>query len=272
MKRDVELRGARTSFDGLDNGIKTIGLIRGNYQSSEAFKNQLYKLHGKVEDIEVHHTHNEEFFNIPLSDSQFIYVFNLKKLEFQSMRNLDLVLGYDATEFTFEKYTNLIHPDDRKTYNRITLAALKFSIDNPPGESGTFYITFRVLHKLGHYIKVLCQGLPYQIGSNGIMLSNFNLLTNISFMNTLNNEVRWELRSNGMKGDEFKEFLKRKHKDLFSQREIEIILLLKKGLTSMEIAQKIHLSKHTIDTHRRNMRKKINGLCTMDVINYFDSI
>jgi len=42
----------------------------------------------------------------------------------------------------------------------------------------------------------------------------------------------------------------------FSAREFEIIRLIESGLSSEEIADKIFLSVHTVNTHRRNMLKK----------------
>lgn len=47
-------------------------------------------------------------------------------------------------------------------------------------------------------------------------------------------------------------------KEKLSFREIEIIQLLAEGLSSKEIAEKIHLSPYTIDTHRKNIASKLN--------------
>ncbi len=41
-----------------------------------------------------------------------------------------------------------------------------------------------------------------------------------------------------------------------TKKETEIIEFLMKGYTSQDIADAIGLSKHTIDTHRRNILKK----------------
>jgi DNA-binding CsgD family transcriptional regulator len=42
----------------------------------------------------------------------------------------------------------------------------------------------------------------------------------------------------------------------FTKREIELIKLLSDGYSSKEIAEKLFISPHTVDTHRRNMLKK----------------
>ncbi|MFA5832176.1 MAG: helix-turn-helix transcriptional regulator [Bacteroidota bacterium] len=43
-----------------------------------------------------------------------------------------------------------------------------------------------------------------------------------------------------------------------SKREKEILSLISQGLTAPLIAQKLNLSEHTVKTHRKNMKKKLN--------------
>jgi two-component system response regulator NreC len=44
---------------------------------------------------------------------------------------------------------------------------------------------------------------------------------------------------------------------ILSNREIEVIKLMSRGLTNIEIADQLFLSKHTISTHRKNILKKL---------------
>lgn len=43
-----------------------------------------------------------------------------------------------------------------------------------------------------------------------------------------------------------------------SERELEIVKLVIMGNTSIEIAEKLHISYNTVTTHRRNINKKLN--------------
>ena len=43
-----------------------------------------------------------------------------------------------------------------------------------------------------------------------------------------------------------------------TERENQIVLMIGKGMTSIEIAESLHLSISTIETHRKNIRKKLN--------------
>jgi DNA-binding CsgD family transcriptional regulator len=54
-----------------------------------------------------------------------------------------------------------------------------------------------------------------------------------------------------------------------TEREREIIHLLSEGLASKQIADKLNLSKHTVDTHRRNLLKKTDSKNSLElVMNY----
>lgn len=52
----------------------------------------------------------------------------------------------------------------------------------------------------------------------------------------------------------------------FTKRELEIIELLAQGLNSPKIAEQLFISKHTVDTHRKNIYRKGNFTGIRDVI------
>jgi DNA-binding NarL/FixJ family response regulator len=59
-------------------------------------------------------------------------------------------------------------------------------------------------------------------------------------------------------------------KDL-SLREIEIIKLIKEGLSSKEIAAKLNLSYRTVEVHRHNILKKLKLNNTAALINFINT-
>lgn len=61
------------------------------------------------------------------------------------------------------------------------------------------------------------------------------------------------------------EFIK---KFALTPREIEMIRLIRTGLSSQEIAEKIHLSLMTVKTHRRNIHYKLKTESTADLIRF----
>lgn len=54
----------------------------------------------------------------------------------------------------------------------------------------------------------------------------------------------------------------------FSKRETEIVRLLADGLSTQEVADKLFLSYHTIETHRKNLLNKLNLRNTAELVKY----
>ena len=54
--------------------------------------------------------------------------------------------------------------------------------------------------------------------------------------------------------------------NIFSSREFEIIRLIESGLSTEEIANKLFLSVHTVNTHRRNILEKSGKQTIADLI------
>jgi DNA-binding NarL/FixJ family response regulator len=53
-----------------------------------------------------------------------------------------------------------------------------------------------------------------------------------------------------------------------TERELEVAKLVCKELSSEKIAEALHLSLHTVNTHRKNILKKINAKNAIDLMNY----
>ena len=68
---------------------------------------------------------------------------------------------------------------------------------------------------------------------------------------------------NAVKAIEENEFVKKNAKRFadLTRREKEILKLVAKGQTSREIGDRLFISKHTVDTHRRNIIEKLGLDC-----------
>ncbi|MCF8275857.1 MAG: response regulator transcription factor [Flavobacteriales bacterium] len=55
---------------------------------------------------------------------------------------------------------------------------------------------------------------------------------------------------------------------VLSQREIEVVEYIAQGLTAAEVADKMCLSVHTINTHRKNIFKKLGVNSTTELVRY----
>ncbi|MFY7919556.1 MAG: response regulator transcription factor [Chryseotalea sp.] len=52
-----------------------------------------------------------------------------------------------------------------------------------------------------------------------------------------------------------------------TSRELEIVLLIEKGLKTQQIANKLFISIKTVETHRSNLFKKLNVTNAIELIN-----
>ena len=60
----------------------------------------------------------------------------------------------------------------------------------------------------------------------------------------------------------------RPKQEILTRREKEIVRLIAKGRTTLEIAEALNLSKYTVDTHRKNIHKKLNIKTNTGLVSY----
>lgn len=60
--------------------------------------------------------------------------------------------------------------------------------------------------------------------------------------------------------------------DTLSKRELEILKLVSEGKTAKQIAQELFISARTVETHRRNMLKKLGVQNSLELINKASSL
>lgn len=65
-------------------------------------------------------------------------------------------------------------------------------------------------------------------------------------------------------------FLKKKYTkvSLLTKRETEIMGLMALGRTSIEIGEQLYISEHTVNTHRKNIKKKLEIKTLADLLKY----
>lgn len=187
----------------------------------------------------------------------------------------------DFTPFTKEEwldsdtdfFINLFHPDDRF----YLMGAFEFSAKMVfmMGESKEKYIRFnfygRMLDKNRNYRWILLQSpLQYRNKNNEIEsslviiydLSHFQISNQplLSIMDFSNNEIQYfkHIEQNIRQIEV--------EKPAITKREKEILKLMATGLNSPEIASSLFISYHTVENHKRNLRKKTNTKTSSELI------
>lgn len=205
--------------------------------------------------------------NYPLSASQCLYVYNFQTSKVIYQRGVFQFLGYTPEEFNSELALSYFHPDDKELVLRIIQATVAYATDHDIYQHGYLNLTFRLRKKNGEYIKVHRQSKVFEVNEKGSIISNISLLTDISYMNT-SNCVEWKFDAKGLDQETFRKYVGHEYENFFSSREMEIINGINSGLSSEEIAKLHFISKHTVDTHRRNILKKAGCKNSIELIEF----
>jgi DNA-binding CsgD family transcriptional regulator len=204
-----------------------------------------------------------------LSNSS-IQVFDLNevKITFFS-KNYAQFLGYSREEFENLNYTFFeakIHPDDKYDLAIFGLSALKLfkELSNDEKLNHKVVYEFRMLNSIGKYVRVIDQ---YQIleldaiGQIWLMMSTIDLSPNQDIKSSVKCQIL-----NFRTGKIIPSSVDSKTSLELTKRELEILTLVKQGLLSKEISNKLFISVHTVNTHRQRLLEKLGANNTIEAI------
>lgn len=207
--------------------------------------------------------------NYPLVDGkQAVYIVDWSGGNVKHSRGLYTLLGYEDGERDATDLIHDFHPNDGHFVKRIIRGAVRHFANHPAvGSSEFLNLTYRLRKKDGSYIKVLRQSSIISVDATGMPVMNMSFLTDISFISN-NNRVEWDiyatkLNQNKLRKEVFKEFV-----NFFTDREKQVIQCISEGLTNPEIAKKLHISKHTVGTHRKNILAKSECSSAQEMLDF----
>ena len=204
----------------------------------ESFRKRIHKIVGEYEykpkDYSV-------FENFPLNDKQCLYVASWAYKGMIYEKNLEQLTGYTLDEFSPEALVDYTHPEDRQIVKDITKGVVEHVINTPFNENEShLFISFRFRKKDGSYCKILRQSSAFERDIAGRMVSNFSLLTDITFLDTPD-RVEWDFKADELNLEGFRKVIYGAYRNFFTKREKEIINLINEGNTSERIAEKLYV-------------------------------
>lgn len=172
------------------------------------------------------------------------------------------LLGYDSHKIeTLEKQGDYlesrIHPDDRTQLNTLQVALSQFIYSLPLEQRNDYsnIYSFRMLNAKQQYIRVTSRHQVLEQDRNGkawLVIGNMDISPDQRYPETVGCTVL------NLKSGEFfapiPSFIPATN---LTNREIEILRLIQKGLPSKEIADKLCISIHTVNIHRQNLLRKL---------------
>ncbi len=203
-------------------------------------------------------------------NNQFIYLADAihMKILFTS-RGSKALLGIPADELSFYHFMEATHPSDIQRLNLgrakivrlaqdlfiaekgYTLISTNYKYRIPSGEFSDFLVQCYLFYTTIPYKTVFFLKIHTDIAWHKKIKHGYHYYigTDLSYFKYPDDEML-------MKGN------------IFSVREFEIIKLIETGLMSEEIAKKLFITVHTVNTHRRNILEKSGKASMSDLIYY----
>jgi len=216
--------------------------------------------------------HLHSSFELLNKANSFFYWFDFAQMKYlyisESVYN---VMGYTADEwraggpgFAF----STVHPEDVVRLKKCHEELFRYFFAQPLHErkSVRYGYETRVQSKEGKTVWLLQQGSFIEIDQEGKPIISFDVTMDTTDFKK-NKAMTLNLK-NDATGEKIISYFPIRGAAMFSAREIEIISLLERGLSSKDIADELFISPHTVDTHRRNMIKKAEVRDSVGLVYY----
>jgi len=205
----------------------------------------------------------------------YYFILNFYDVSFDYVHpDVEKVVGCKPDDYNFGIIFEKMHPEDRPRTQLKETAAMQFFYQKLPLEKIPFYkssYTFRIKGPNGDRKTILHQSIALQVNEAGKIQYVLCVHSDITFLNpNIDDQVSFI----GLNGEptyyatigEQDEFQQNGDITLVSDREKEIIMLLAAGLSSKQIGGQLFISQHTVDTHRRNLLKKMGVQNTLELV------
>lgn len=211
----------------------------------------------------------KEFSHISQSCIFTVDVFK-KRYDFAS-DNFSTLFGYDPLRIrTIRKQgdmlEDMIHSDDREQLIKYQVEHGQFIYSLPQEERNDYQqiFQFRVLNAGKRYVNVISRHHVIQKDRNGkawIIMGNMDIAADQSSLGTVKRIVL------NKKTGELVRPVSASRQKLLTGREREVLLMIRRGLFSKEIADRMNLSLYTVNNHRKNILAKLGADNIMEAIN-----
>jgi DNA-binding CsgD family transcriptional regulator len=204
------------------------------------------------------------------SNDQFFYIGDVVQMQFFFTSNRSLqMLGIQPEVLTPYHFFEATHPDDiqRHTLGRAKLFKLVHDLYVAEKGFTVMSTNYRFRNPSGNFSNLLIQLYLYYSTIPYKSVFVLKVHTNIDWCKKIKHGFHYYI------GSDLSYFRYPDDELLqvsipFSDREFEIIRLIADGLNSEQVAEKLFLSIHTVNTHRRNILEKTGKGHISDLIYY----
>jgi len=192
------------------------------------------------------------------SNEQFFFIGDMIHMKIlYTSKGSKTMLGIDPAELSPYHFLESTHPDDLHRHNLGRTKIFKMAQDIFIAQNGSSLLStnLRFRNSNGIYINTLVQCFMFYSVKPYRTVYIIQVVTNIEWFRHLNHGYHYYV-GEGLSNFRYPDKKLLRTGNVLSRREFEIVKLIAGGFKSSEIAEKMYLSLHTINTHRRNILKK----------------
>ncbi len=199
-----------------------------------------------------------EIENMTEANNQYFFAGDLLqgKIIFSSNRSLEMI-GVDPEELTPYHNLEAIHPDEvyRNTGGWAKLLQLANGLFIDQKGFSILSVNMKMRNPKGVYSEILFQSYLFYSDLPRKSVYLLQVLTNIDSFKMSKHGYHYYV-GNDPRYFRYPDQELLNIGNVFSKRELEIIRLIAKGMSSEQVAEKLFLSLFTVNTHRGNILKK----------------
>lgn len=221
-------------------------------------------------DYSIIEKHRHEWETVSRVGQCGVFVFDCFTHKFVYVSDIALDLfGFTAQDFIINGHDpafDLVHPDDIKLLVLTRKKVYKLLQELPVEEIKDYKLVheFRLRNIQGKYVRITEQEQVIELDKDGIIWLTLSIF-NIDAGN--NKEPVKSHIYNFKNGEEIHVELSETLEEPLTGREIEILHLIREGLLSKEISDRLGISVNTVNVHRQNIFNKLDADNAMEAVN-----
>ena len=207
----------------------------------------------------------------------YYYICNLYKVELEYINDKvkEVLKLNSSSDFSVEYIYENIHPDDKNRFIAHEQKVTDFFINLPSEKVLKYKVSYdyRLRCGDGTYKWILMQTVTIQTDENGAVIRVLGAQTDITHLKTNNQPsglsfigLEGEKSYYNVKVDDYISIQPTNETHNLTNREKEVLGLIVKGKTSVQIASILFISKHTVDSHRKNILRKTNSKSVSELL------
>ncbi len=204
----------------------------------------------------------------------FAYAVDVTRQQICYQYNFSEYLGYDTVEVNLGLLNDIMHPDEQKKLTAIYRRLYEF-----PRQYRIEPIKYGIVlgHQLrkadGQYVRVLRSLHPFLLDEHHRLLVYYCLCMDVSshYFNTgITLDVILPSKATLSKTEALKYFydIMTDETVYFTPRQIEVIKIWSETDSAKVAAERLSMKVRTLETHLKNIRKKLGARRTLDVVLY----